>query len=116
MDSVKPVVLVGVRNSAASGVALRWAVGEARRRHGQLLVIRSWDPEFDAPYATGSSHLTADQQRIAAGHGLSDLLAAAFGPQPGLTCSFSGRRRPLPRSRGPSGRLSEAASAAPSAR
>jgi nucleotide-binding universal stress UspA family protein len=82
MHSVRrPVVVVGVSGSRASAAALRWAAGEARRRHARLRVVRTWDPEFGAPYAPAGLRPTAGEQRECAGASLAGLIRATFGHQ-----------------------------------
>ncbi len=73
-------IVVGVSGSSASVTALRWAADEALRRHALLRVVRSWDPEFRAPYAAVGGLPTADQQRAAASQELAAAMRAAFGP------------------------------------
>lgn len=77
----RPVLVVGVSGSRASGAALRWAAAEARRRHARLRVIQAWDPEFGAPYAPSGQRTAPGQQREAAGASLTSQLRAAFGRQ-----------------------------------
>ena len=73
-------IVVGVSGSSASVTALRWAADEALRRHALLRVVRSWDPEFRAPYAALGDLPTADQQRATASQELAAVMRAAFGP------------------------------------
>ncbi len=77
----QPAVVVGVSGSRASAAALRWAADEARRRHAGLRVVRSWDPEFRAPYAPSDSQPTRAQQREAASDGLAALVRTEFGSE-----------------------------------
>lgn len=82
MRSVRrPVVVVGVSGSRASAAALRWAAAEARRRHARLRVVRTWDPEFDAPYAPAGQRPAPGEQRESAGASLTSQLRATFGRQ-----------------------------------
>ena len=37
-------IVVGVKRSAASLAALRWAAAEARLRHATLHVVHAWEP------------------------------------------------------------------------
>jgi nucleotide-binding universal stress UspA family protein len=77
----RPAVIVGVSGSKASSRALLWAAQEARRRHARLRVVRTWDPEFDAVYASAGERLTPDQQREAASGSLAAAVLTAFGSQ-----------------------------------
>jgi len=79
-NAVRPTIIVGVSGSGASAAALRWAVAEARGRHAQLRVVRSWTPEQHAPYATLKGRPSADQQRTIASRDLAAAMRAMFGP------------------------------------
>lgn len=76
---IEPLVVVGVSGSRASAAALRWAAEEADQRHAWLRVVRSWSPQFDAPYAPADIRLAPEQQRQTAGEALSALLRGVFG-------------------------------------
>lgn len=82
MSSMRqPTIVVGVDGTAASLTALRWAADEARQRGAGLLVVRTWDPQFSAPYAAPADEWTRAQQCADAGAGLCAQLDAVFGPQ-----------------------------------
>jgi nucleotide-binding universal stress UspA family protein len=72
--------MVGVTGSSASVAALRWAADEARRRHAELWVVRSWDAEPCAPYAPAGPRPVPAQQLAARGE-LTRALRTAFGPE-----------------------------------
>jgi nucleotide-binding universal stress UspA family protein len=78
-DQRQPTIVVGVSGSRASVAALRWAADEAERRPAGLRVVRSWDPQYRAPYAALDGLLTADQQRAVARQDLAAALCATFG-------------------------------------
>jgi nucleotide-binding universal stress UspA family protein len=80
-SATKPVVIVGVSESKASAEALRWAAEEADRRHARLQIVRSWSPQFDAPYAPVDINDPPEQQHEAASRNLSALLRETFGPR-----------------------------------
>jgi len=77
----RQLLVVGVSGSRASAAALRWAAAEALRRHARLRVVRTWDPEFDAPYAPSGQRPGPHEQRESAGASLASQLRATFGRQ-----------------------------------
>ncbi|MGO9078286.1 MAG: universal stress protein [Streptosporangiaceae bacterium] len=82
MDSVQPVIVVGVTGSGAAAAALHWAVDEARSRGAALLVIRVWEPTArPAPYAAQESARVWQQRRATASEELRGGLHREFGGQ-----------------------------------
>jgi|SRR5215467_6614752 len=76
----KPMILVGVSGSPASAAALRWAEAEAERRHGELKIVLTWQPERRASYAhlPLRADIPAGQERARAE--LAAAVRAALGP------------------------------------
>jgi nucleotide-binding universal stress UspA family protein len=87
IEQRKPTILVGVSGSPASAAALRWAEDEAERRHGELRIVLTWQPERRASYARLplGADIPAGQER--AREELADAVRAALGPGslPGTT-------------------------------
>jgi nucleotide-binding universal stress UspA family protein len=79
-SAMSPVVVAGVSGSPASARALRWAAGEARRRHGRLKVVLAWRTQARAPHAPSGApqDLAAGQRR--ASDGLAATVRAVLGP------------------------------------
>jgi nucleotide-binding universal stress UspA family protein len=78
----KPTILVGVSGSPASAAALRWAEDEAERRHGELKVVRIWQPERRAPYARPPVRADGQPGPERARKELADTVRAVLGPRP----------------------------------
>lgn len=78
----RPTILVGVSGSPASVAALRWAEAEAQRRHGQLRIVLTWQPEHRAAYArmptTAGNPAGPDRARRV----LAGAMRAGLGPGP----------------------------------
>jgi nucleotide-binding universal stress UspA family protein len=78
----KPTILVGVNGSLASAAALRWAEDEAERRHGELKVVRIWQPERRAPYARPPLRADSRSDQEQACKELAETVRAVLGPSP----------------------------------
>ncbi len=75
-------IVVGVKRSAASLGALRWAAAEARLRHATLHVVHAWEPAARrASYAILDDSPAGGQERIRAKDNLAAIMRAAFGAQ-----------------------------------
>lgn len=59
----KPVILVGVSESAASRAALRWAAAEAGRIGADLIAVRAWERRSRAAYAQHADAVEDLQER-----------------------------------------------------
>jgi nucleotide-binding universal stress UspA family protein len=79
-EPVQQRIVVGVKRSAGSVAALRWAAAEARLRHTTLHVVHAWEPAPGrASYAIlGDSHASG-QERLRAREHLAAIMRAAFG-------------------------------------
>ena len=76
-------VVVGVKRSAASLAALRWAAAEARLRRTTLHVVHAWEPAAHAAsYAVLSDRPPSEQERRRAQDNLTAIMRAAFGAEP----------------------------------
>lgn len=78
----KPTILVGVSGSPASAAALRWAEDEADRRHGELKIVRIWQPERRASYARAPVRADSPADPELASKELADTVRAVLGPSP----------------------------------
>jgi nucleotide-binding universal stress UspA family protein len=75
-------IVVGVKRSAASLAALRWAAAEARLRRVTLHVVHAWEPAArPASYAILGDHLPGGQERLRAQDGLAAIMRTAFGAE-----------------------------------
>jgi nucleotide-binding universal stress UspA family protein len=73
-------IVVGVKRSAASLAALRWAAAEARLRHATLHVVHAWEPAARrASYAILGDSPPGGQERLRARDNLAAIMLAAFG-------------------------------------
>ena len=73
-------IVVGVKRSAASLAALRWAAAEARLRHATLHVVHAWEPAVRrASYAILGDSPAGGQERLRARDNLAEIMLAAFG-------------------------------------
>ena len=73
-------IVVGVKRSAASLAALRWAAAEARLRHATLHVVHAWEPAARrASYAILGDSPAGGQERLRARDNLAAVMLAAFG-------------------------------------
>jgi nucleotide-binding universal stress UspA family protein len=73
-------IVVGVKRSAASLAALRWAAAEARLRHAALHVVHAWEPAARrASYAILGDSPPGGQERLRARDNLAAIMLAAFG-------------------------------------
>jgi len=77
----KPTIVVGVSGSGASLAALGWAADEARRRRGQLRVIRVRQQEHRASYAPAAGQEGRSLERDFAVSDLADALREVLGPE-----------------------------------
>jgi nucleotide-binding universal stress UspA family protein len=78
-------IVVGVDGSEASLAALRWAAGQARVLHSDLVAVHAWEgaaPGY-APYAPAAARPTAAQQQERAAEVLASALREALGPRIG---------------------------------
>ena len=77
------LIVVGVKRSAASLAALRWAAAEARLRHAALHVVHAWEPAArPAFYAILDDLPASEQERRRAEDDLTAVMRAAFGAGP----------------------------------
>jgi nucleotide-binding universal stress UspA family protein len=75
-------IVVGVKRSAASLAALRWAAAEARLRHATLHVVHAWEPAARrASYAILDDPPAGGQERLRAKDDLVVIMRAAFGTE-----------------------------------
>lgn len=76
-------IVVGVDGSEASLAALRWAAGQARALHTDVVAVHAWEPAGAglAPYASASARPTDAEQRDAAARVLARAVREVFGPQ-----------------------------------
>ena len=75
-------IVVGVKRSAASLAALRWAAAEARLRHAALHVVHAWEPATRrASYAILGDSPAGGQERLRAKDNLAAIVLAAFGTE-----------------------------------
>jgi nucleotide-binding universal stress UspA family protein len=75
-------IVVGVKRSAASLAALRWAAAEARLRHAILHVVHAWEPAARrASYAILVDSPVGGQERLRAKDNLAAIMRAAFGTE-----------------------------------
>jgi nucleotide-binding universal stress UspA family protein len=75
-------IVVGVKRSAASLAALRWAAAEARLRHATLHVVYAWEPVARrASYAILGDSPVGGQERLRAKDNLAAIMYAAFGTE-----------------------------------
>jgi nucleotide-binding universal stress UspA family protein len=81
-EQKKPTILVGVSGSVASAAALRWAEDEAGRRHGELKIVRIWQPERRAPYACPPVRVDSPAGPERASEELADTMRAVLGTRP----------------------------------
>lgn len=73
-------IVVGVKRSAASLAALRWAAAEARLRRAALHVVHAWEPAARrASYAILGDSPAGGQERLRARDNLAAIVLAAFG-------------------------------------
>ena len=73
-------IVVGVKRSAASVAALRWAAAEARLRRTTLHVVHAWEPAARrASYAILGDSPAGGQERLRARDNLAAIMRAAFG-------------------------------------
>ena len=82
-ESRQQPVVVGVKWSAASLAALRWAAAEARLRRTTLRVVHAWEPAARAAFYAILDDLPAsEQERRRAEDNLTAVMRAAFGAEP----------------------------------
>ena len=75
-------IVVGVKRSAASVAALRWAAAEARLRNTTLHVVHAWEPAAGrASYAILADSPASGQERLRARDLLAAIMRAAFGAE-----------------------------------
>ena len=75
-------IVVGVKRSAASVAALRWAAAEARLRRTTLHVVHAWEPAVGrASYAILGDSPASGQERFRARDHLAAIMRAAFGTE-----------------------------------
>ena len=75
-------IVVGVKRSAASLAALRWAAAEARLRHATLHVVHAWEPAARrASYAILGDSPAGGQERLRAKDNVAAIMRAAFGAE-----------------------------------
>ena len=75
-------IVVGVKRSAASLAALRWAAAEARLRHATLHGVHAWEPAARrASYAILGDSPAGGQERLRARDNLAAIMRAAFGAE-----------------------------------
>jgi nucleotide-binding universal stress UspA family protein len=75
-------IVVGVKRSASSLGALRWAAAEARLRHATLYVVHAWEPAARrASYAILGDSPAGGQERLRAKDNLAAIMRAAFGTE-----------------------------------
>ena len=73
-------IVVGVKRSAASLAAVRWAAAEARLRRATLHVVHAWEPAIRrASYAILGDSPAGGQERVRARDNLAAIMLAAFG-------------------------------------
>ena len=73
-------IVVGVKRSAASLAAVRWAAAEARLRRATLHVVHAWEPAVRrASYAILGDSPAGGQERVRARDNLAAIMLAAFG-------------------------------------
>jgi nucleotide-binding universal stress UspA family protein len=73
-------IVVGVKRSAASLAAVRWAAAEARLRRATLHVVHAWEPAVRrASYAILGDSPAGGQERLRARDNLAAIMLAAFG-------------------------------------
>ena len=73
-------IVVGVKRSAASLAAVRWAAAEARLRRATLHVVHAWEPAARrASYAILGDSPPGGQERLRARDNLAAIMLAAFG-------------------------------------
>lgn len=79
-ESAQQRIVVGVKRSAASLAALRWAAAEARLRHATLHAVHAWEPAARrASYAILGDSPVGGQERLRARDNLAAIMLAAFG-------------------------------------
>lgn len=79
-EVAEQLIVVGVKRSAASVAALRWAAGEARLRRATLHVVHAWEPVAGrASYAILGDSPASGQERRRAEYQLDAIMRAAFG-------------------------------------
>lgn len=75
-------IVVGVKRSAASLAALRWAAAEARLRGVTLHVVHAWEPAArPASYAILGDSPAGWQERLRGQDNLAAIMRAAFGAE-----------------------------------
>lgn len=75
-------IVVGVKGSASSLAALRWAAAEARLRRTTLHAVHAWEPAARyASYAILADRPASGQERRHAQDDLAAIMRAAFGAQ-----------------------------------
>lgn len=75
-------IVVGVKRSAASVAALRWAAAEARLRRTTLHVVHAWEPAPGrASYAILDDSPAGGQERLRAKDHLAAIMRAALGTE-----------------------------------
>jgi nucleotide-binding universal stress UspA family protein len=87
-ETAQQRIVVGVKRSAASLAALRWAAAEARLRRVPLHVVHAWEPvAHPASYAILGDSPASGQERHRANDNLAAITHAAFGAglPPGIT-------------------------------
>jgi nucleotide-binding universal stress UspA family protein len=81
-ETAQQRIVVGVKRSAASLAALRWAAAEARLRHATLHVVHAWEPAARrASYAILGNSPAGGQERLRARDNLAAITRAAFGAE-----------------------------------
>jgi nucleotide-binding universal stress UspA family protein len=76
MDKTADRIVVGVDGSTGSHEAIRWAIGEAKRRHADLEIVICWHPPFLAEASGyGVAFLSPDELTADARGQLDNALA-----------------------------------------
>ncbi len=79
-ETAQQPIVVGVKRSAASVAALRWAAAEARLRNTTLHVVHAWEPVAGrASYAILGDSPASGQDQPRARDLLAAIMRAAFG-------------------------------------
>jgi nucleotide-binding universal stress UspA family protein len=81
-EPAKQRIIVGVKRSAASLAALRWAAAEAGLRRATLHVVHAWEPAARrASYAVLGDSPAGGQERLRAKDNLAAIMRTAFGAE-----------------------------------
>lgn len=85
MNTDRQSIVVGVHGSAASLAALRWAVQEAALRGASVRVVRAWEAEQRAYYASHLRPLAKRESRDAAAMSLQKYALTVAASEPSVT-------------------------------